>query len=315
MDRQGIKAFLKQFGGLGLTTADTGEWVNTQCLFPWKHERGQDRMPSAGISVHPDGVSFYNCYACKSKGSLASVLRQLGHYRKIDYREHIKLLEIGEEFNLTPGEWGEKEEKELPPEPLDARVHLGLYDTCYDHPYVLARSVSAATAEKIQLRYDPADSRGEPRILFPVFSRDNQFYGYSGRAVNPGVEPKARNYFGLKKKWLLLGVHLIAKKPQHIILVEGLFAYARFVENKQPVVASLGAELSEEQANILIDIGSPVYCFYDPDKAGIDGQKSVKKRLAKYLPVLKVRMPHDVNDVDNLTRAEIADMILDARLM
>lgn len=327
MNRQGIKAFIKKFGSKSCIIQDNQEWVNTQCLLPWKHSRGIDSRPSAGISVHDNSPSVYKCYGCGATAKLASLVRQIGERNKIDYSAYSIALDVEENTGISAREWPEEYTPEEPPPILDKDIYLDLYGTAYNNSYVLSRGVSNATAEKIQLRYDSADSTGEPRILFPVFSRTGGLYGFSGRAINDDAVPKIRNYYGLKKKWMLLGAHLLPKKPDYVILVEGLFGYARFVENNQNVVASMGADLSDYQAQILTEIGAPVYCFYDQksidkdtgeiieDAAGKAGTQVVKRKLKDHLPVLKVRLPRSAVDIDDLSKDQIEHMIRDARVM
>jgi len=163
--------------------------------------------------------------------------------------------------------------------------------------------------------------------LFPVYGYDKKLYGFSGRAVSKKTKLRVKDYHGLPKKHMLLGAHLIQPDDEFVILTEGLFDYANMVENGYPGLAMMCSALTDEQAEILKDIGRPVYFFHDDDKAGLEARDKVREKLCQYLPVLKVRYPAECTvetpegdlrppqDPAELSRKQIAKMLKDARLM
>lgn len=327
MNRNDIKLFLKEVFGPNTLMEDHTGWVSIRCpLAPWKHAGGKDTKPSSGISVKDDGTSIFHCLTCKSKGTVGWLL---GEYDKFSGENHAKQIRELEDEMFLGGvpEWGERPRTEVLGEPLDKDTYLDLYDSAAGHPYLLKRGISKATALELGLLYDPSDSRGEARILFPVYSRNGDLHGFSGRAVGKGVNPKVRDYHGLKKAMLLLGSHLIRDDDPYVVLVEGLMDWAMTVQNGQPAVASMHANLTEAQAEILKEIGKPVYVIYDRDEAGDSGRVKVKEALNGFLPLFKVRYPDRyvrdentgiyrlVSDPGELTGYEIADMIEDSRLL
>src|SRR5258706_1179217 len=313
MNREFVKTFIREVLG-DISTKDTEHWVNFSCCYSqWKHAHGVDRRPSAGISVLEDGPSIYWCFTCHSKYSLSRMLRELSRFTGEDFGNLETEINNAEIFIGNVPEWDDYRE-ELCQIPLDKEIYLDLYDSAENHPYVLGRGVGNETIQKLELLVDP-DNYGVERILFPIFDKNKNLFGFSGRATSDISSPKIRTYYGVKKKQLLLGAHLIDKKKiDYIILVEGLFGYARFVEHGQPVVASMGSDLSVPQAEILKDFGLPVYCFYDNDLSGRKGLSGVSQHLSKHIPVMKVRIPQGVNDIDDLSKLQIIRMMEDARL-
>jgi DNA primase len=152
-----------------------------------------------------------------------------------------------------------------------------------------------------------------PRILFPVYSPRGELYGFSGRATID-TRLKVRDYHGLKKSQVLLGVHQVGISS-HVILVEGLFAHAHLRTLGFPSVASLGANLAEGQASILKDLGKAVYIMYDPDKAGQKAVDQVKRTLSKYVPVLGTYYPEGYTDIDDLPKDAIINMLAEAEIL
>jgi DNA primase len=301
------------------------DWIQLPCPFAGRdHPNGSDRKPSFGIHINDKGESGFHCFSCKSKGPrLSSLVRKVAHLRNEDYDKlamKADSLEVCVEsvpFDYSPISSDE---------PLDPSIFEGLYDPIKDSKeakkYLKDRGVSLDAAKTMDLVFDP-DQR---RILFPVKGSRGEVYGFSGRGVSSEVFPKVRDYNGLNKSNHLLG-HENLTKSKPVLLVEGLFAYARMVELGvhffvEPV-ASLGSSLSDEQAEILKANEQPVYILYDNDEAGDIGiygkfRKGTKIKEAKgaidklseevtvYIPD---PWPDGKDDPDDLTLEELEVMI------
>lgn len=329
MDRSSIKELLKEVAGANVTLKDHPEWVGVPCLFAqWKHDTGKDSHPSAGVSVQESGTSIYNCHACHTKLPLSAMLQQLSDYSGSDYAGLIAQLknEIFLGGDLPP--WGRSPSVVSASlgEPLDEETYLDLFDSAEDHWYVRSRDINSATARQLGLLVDPDDA-GEERVLFPVYRAKGALYGFTGRATASGVYPPTRDYYGLPKRLLLLGMHLLPDDAKYVILVEGLFDQARLFQYGFPVVAHMGGHPTEHHIDMLLELGLPVYLFRDNDTAGKLLQEELKKtKLCRHLPVMKVRYPRrkvqdrngrlrNVNDPDELWASEIEHMIKDARIL
>ncbi len=332
MERQSIKDLVKEVAGPNAGMVDHQNWVSISCWFaPWKHGGGRDAKPSAGISVKKDERSIYNCQTCGMKGTLPYILEQLSAKTGEDYTDLLGGIDDEEFYGGDLQPWGvrPKDEAEAMPEPLDPDVYLDLYDTAYDHWYVSeTRGIDEDTARFIDLRVDPSDSAGEERILFPVYNHRGGFYGFTGRATRDGVYPPVRDYHGLPKRGLLLGSHLLPRDAKRVIVVEGLFDFARLIQYGQPAVAYMGGSLTELQVQVLIDIDLPVYYFRDNDETGERAQLKIVEELTlcKHVPVMKVRYPkrlvlgkdgkrRPIKDPDELSEEEVETMLAEARLL
>ena len=329
MERAEVHEFIKEVLGPATFMVDMEGWVSIRCpLAPWTHSTGQDTNPSAGVSVSPHGTSVFNCFTCHCKGPLPYLLKKLEMYTGDDWGHLIGPLEHGEFFGGSLPEWGEKAVHKDTLVPIDAELYLNLYDSAAGHPYLQRRGVSDDTAELLGLMLDPEDSEGDERILFPVYGVDKNLYGLSGRAVYPDARLKVRDYHGLKKRLLLLGSHLVdRKKDRYVILVEGLFDYAVMREYGQPAMAFMSSTLTVPQAEIVKDIGLPVYFFHDRDAAGIDARDNAKELLWKHVPVMGVQYPkrklrnkrtgevRELKDPAELRQEEVSEMLRSAKLL
>ncbi len=315
MQRDDIKVLIKNMFGPNAMTIDHQDWVMTQCPFaPYTHSRGSDRNPSFGVSVKEDSESNYHCFTCKMKGRLHGLPQRLAKVSEdegwLEYQQEIPADEtLG--GPLPTWENRKRKKKQDKVTVLD-HSYLHLYDKVGDHPYLKARGISAEAAAMMDLRVDP-DDHGVERILFPGFTAKGEFVGYTGRAITD-AQPKVRDYHGFPKRLILLGIERIDRK-QPLVLVEGLFDYANLKQHGYSAVASMHANLTDQQAVILKRLGLPVIVMYDKDKAGMDGREEVAKKLGKHLPLMKVKYPKGINDPGELTKNQIDRMLSKTRLL
>ena len=272
---------IKEYGSaLGMTLSDpnTDGWMMACCPFAGKtHSSGTDRNPSFGIHVDDAGFSGYHCFSCKQKGLFRDLPDALAWAREIDPHTYSALSQniMMEEIFLTPVPFDEMHKPEEEVVPLPPEIYDGLYDSAWSDPYareyLLDRGISKETAELLDLLFDPDQNR----ILFQILDEDRNLYGYTGRLTfEHDVYPKIRNYAGVRKEKFLLGEQLYqAGRP--VIVVEGLFAYAHLYQigahNHYNIVATMGSEMSDDQASLLISWGEETYILYDNDLAGEQG--------------------------------------------
>ena len=295
MDRDGIHDFIKEVAGPNAVIVDHDRWVSLHCvLAPWTHERGTDKTPSAGISVNDDGSSVYNCYACGTKkrsGPLVWLLRELEKYTGDSYKKIIKQIDGNEFLGGTLPEWGARKTSRRKEVNILDREYLDLFDSAKGHSYLESREITDDTVDYLGLMLDPEDHHGHERIVFPVFTHKGELAGFTGRATEAGVEPKVRDYYGLQKELLLLGSHLIHPTDPYVVVVEGLFDYAKVVQAGYPAVAAMHAGLTPYQLKVLLAVGKPVVLMYDNDEAGERAREVATEALQPYLPVSYCRYP------------------------
>lgn len=293
MERDQIKEVLLDVFGPNTELVDHPKWVGLRCpLAPWTHEKGADKLPSSGVSIKPDDISIFNCLACGTKGPLSRLIEKYDEKSGEDHSALVEELEDGEYLGGNVPQWGSREKANAKEKyRVLGKEYLDLYDPAVGHPYLAERGISDEAAEVMQLKVDDADSTGHERILFPVFTDQNELVGFTGRAVKERVDPRVRDYHGLQKRQCLLGIHLIKQEDPYIVIVEGLFDYAYMVQNDYPAVATMFAGLTSQQKAILISIGKPVILMYDNDLAGQDATDGAIKALRKYLPLRKVSYP------------------------
>lgn len=251
-------------------------WMNISCPFaPWTHASGTDSHPSFGITISDEDRSHYKCLACGVKGRLSSLPTKLGGYRKKNYselRHWAEMTEINAATNRPMPDWEDaiaEEDEDADQRELPSPELVESYPAAIGIPYLRKRGIQLPAVYRLNLRYDDY----QHRVLFPCYDQLGQFRGFTGRSVikgnneTRGKNPKVRDYYGLNKRMLFLGLR--GKQPGKKIISEGLFDYAAGVQHGYPAArAILGTSLTEEKVEILINEGEPVYFFMDNDLAG-----------------------------------------------
>ena len=255
---------------------------------------------------------------------MVKLVSKLAHLRGVNYTE----LAIDAACYDTSDEWGDYEERRSfePAVPIeDGDVLIEAYPPAWEERdcrrYLEERGIGEATAEKLNLRFDP-EAR---RVVFPVMDYRGRVYGMTGRSIIPNAHIKVKDYMGLKKDQLLLGEHLRGDL-RRCLVVEGLFALAHMVEigaldlGVVPI-ATMGSHMSGLQADSIIDLFDSAALLYDDDLAGDIGLwGKVDERgehegggavdlLSPHIPTKVLTYPKRTGDPDELTNNELRRML------
>ncbi|ALT58032.1 putative DNA primase [Pseudomonas phage SM1] len=330
MDRGTIKEVVRDVFGRSTEMIDTGDWVSMRCpLAPWTHDSGSDTHASAGVSVVEDGTSIFNCFTCKNTAPFHVMLTRYAEFTGEDLDDLIEELEEGEFLGprtiSSMDAWLTDNLQEVLM-PINEGIYMDLYDSAVGHPYLRQRGISNSTARKLELLFDPSDSEGEPRILFPVRGPGGELYGFSGRATRDTARLKVRDYHGLAKSHCVLGAHLVGPSDD-VVVVEGLVDYAVVHDMGACGCAVMHSTMTKFQAAIVAGFGAPTYLFYDNDSAGQKAIPIAANQLCQHVSVFRPTYPkvwipnsaekeggHFLKDPGEMTDEEFWEMKRTARL-
>lgn len=329
MNLEHAKSLLEKLGAKNMQVHDNK--VVCSCLFASKyHSSGQDSRPSFAFFANDQGFSGFICKACHLKGSAYKLIFLLGKAYNRDmseFQECARAYENSRDYFVFENLKTEIKKPEKPV-PLDSGA---IMQFCMDRDecrpgivYCANRGIDWKTWRKLGLLYD-AEQR---RVVFPVYGRDWNLYGFTGRSIDPGEKIKVRDYKGLPKKHLILGCERW-KRNYPVIIVEGLFGYAWLhkigVEKYANIGALLGSVLTKEKVEILENFGEPVYLMLDNDQGGDFGLFGITENGEKLVPgavdmlykkvlLFVPEWPYRKNgtqkdDPDQLTLKEINDIL------
>jgi DNA primase len=164
--------------------------------------------------------------------------------------------------------------------------------------YYSYRKITKGSIEKFQLGY----SEKQDMITIPVHAPDGMLLGFVGRSV----EGKTfKNTPGLPKSKTLFNIHRV-KAEDKVYVVESSFDAIRLDQVGMPAVATLGANVSNFQIELLQKYFNNIYVIADNDEAGDSMAKRVQDRSS--LPVSIIKLNKQYKDIGDMPDDEIKNL-------
>ncbi len=156
--------------------------------------------------------------------------------------------------------------------------------------YYAGRSISESSVKKFQLGF----SEKQDMVTIPVHSPDGIEVGFVGRSVE-GKEFK--NTPGLPKSKVLFNLHRV-KTSSKVYVVESSFDAIRLDQVGFPAVATLGANVSNVQTELLQKYFNNIIVIADNDEAGGNMKSKIVERLGSRVSVIKLDKQYkDIGDM------------------
>ena len=158
--------------------------------------------------------------------------------------------------------------------------------------YYSGRLITEDSIRKFSLGY----SEKQDMVTIPVHSPDGMEVGFVGRSVE-GKEFK--NTPGLPKSKILFNLHRV-KASSKVYVVESSFDAIRLDQCGFPAVATLGANVSNIQIELLQKYFNNVYVIADNDEAGGNMKDRIVERLGSRVSVIQLDKQYkDIGDMDD----------------
>ena len=158
--------------------------------------------------------------------------------------------------------------------------------------YYSGRLITEASIRKFDLGY----SEKQDMVTIPVASPDGVSVGFVGRSVE-GKEFK--NTPGLPKSKILFNLHRV-KTSSKVYVVESSFDAIRLDQCGFPAVATLGANVSKIQTDLLQKYFNEIYVIADNDEAGGNMKDKIIEKLGSRVNVIKLDKQYkDIGDMSD----------------
>ena len=242
--------------------------------------------------VHKENGLFF-CFSCQKTAPLIEVVM---HSSGRSYFEAARFIKSKEgETNLEA-----EVQKQLyaKPEfvPFDEvvlkRLYNGLLVSDRAKNYFKYRKINTESWSKFSLGY----SIKQDMVTVPVHSPDGIPIGFVGRSVE-GKEFK--NTPGLPKAKTLFNLHRV-KTSDNVYIVESSFDAIRLDQVGIPSVATLGANVSKAQVELLQKYFNNIVVVADNDEAGGNMKDRIIEKLGSRVSVIKLDKQYkDIGDMDD----------------
>lgn len=252
----------------------------------------------------------WHCFSCQESGNLYTFLKKVGVGLKKLKRDYGLLLD---ELNTT------RSSKKKSERPVSIPEHLlGMFDFC---PVELLK---AGFEEKTLRAFDVGYDCSRDRITYPIRTITGELVGIVGRRKD--TKQKYMPYEEELKQWnvhakappigkLLWNAHkvlpevLLSPYREPVVLVEGYkgcmwawqCGYTR-------VVHSFGSGITDEQAELIPELGNDVVIMYDGDSAGMYGTLKAGNKLRRSMNV-RVAQLMDGHQPDDLAVEDLEEVI------
>jgi DNA primase len=172
------------------------------------------------------------------------------------------------------------------------RLNRDAMDSARAMRYFNQRSITKASVEKFDLGY----SEKRDMVTIPVHSPDGMPVGFVGRSIE-GKEFK--NTPKLPKSKVLFNLHR-NKSSSKIYVVESSFDVIRLDQIGFPAVATLGANVSNIQIELLRKYFNNIIIIADNDEAGGNMKERAIERLGSRVSVLQLDKQYkDIGDMSD----------------
>ena len=250
-----------------------------------------DKRYRCGISRRPNGVVIhcFNCaFATEFKigeyfpKNLRDFLERIGvpstQVQRLKYKadQYRKMLSgnIAAQAVIPTTFRPSFQPAELPPNSytLEQWADNDLEDDDFFEVASYLFSRGDAIADPSQFYWSPETENDINRRLLIPFRYDGQIVGWTGRLIDPSSPTRPKYYNGVQPANYLFNNEVMALKRRFLLVVEGPLD-AKAVDG----VATLGAKLSNEQAQWLNTCGHQIIVLADRDSSG---QRMIDHALA-----------------------------------
>lgn len=316
------------------------------CPFPDHHEKS----PSFSVS---ENKQVYHCFGCKKSGNAYTFLQNhsgLSFTDAVEFlarRANIALPETFEEskektnkstffrINKFAAAFFHRQLKSLPEthivrkyliergldeETVD-EMKLGYAGDNWSDLYDFFREKNVPTEEAERLGLIKPKKNGyfdlfHHRLMFPIFSTQEDVVGFGGRVLDKEQKPKYLNSPEspvFHKGRIFYGLNVAAKfirQFDRVVIVEGymdqIAVYRAGIKN---IVATLGTALTEDHARLVQKYTSQVVLMFDGDFAGMNAaERSLIPMFSQGLCPLAVFLPESLDPDEYVKKYGVADL-------
>ncbi len=233
------------------------------------------------------------CFSCHHICDLTELVIKFSGRTFFEALRFIKSKETESNLELEVGRrLIEKPDYVLFDEILLQRLNAQALESPRAMRYYEGRLIEELSVNKFKLGY----SEKQDMVTIPVHSPDGMPVGFVGRSVE-GKEFK--NTPGLPKAKLLFNLHRV-KTATKVYVVESSFDAIRLDQVGLPAVATLGANVSNYQIELLKKYFNNICVVADNDEAGGNMKEKIIDKLGSRVTVIQLDKKYkDIGDMSN----------------
>ncbi len=254
------------------------------------------RTPAGEINKY---TGLFFCFSCSKTADLIELVM---HFSNRTYFESVRFIKSKEvETNILSevnNKLIEKEEWTEFDMSVVNRLHEQALNSERAKGYFAKRKITKESVTKFKLGY----SENQDMVSIPIQNNDGLCVGFVGRSVE-GKDFK--NTPKLPKSKLLFNLNRV-KTASKVYVVESSFDAIRLDQVGFPAVATLGANVSSKQIDLLQKYFSDIIIIADNDEAGGNMKEKIVERLNGNVTVINLDKQYkDIGDMDDKSIKEL----------
>lgn len=254
------------------------------------------RTPAGEINKY---TGLFFCFSCSKTADLIELVM---HFSNRTYFESVRFIKSKEvETNILSevnNKLIEKEEWTEFDMSVVNRLHEQALNSERAKEYFVKRKITKESVIKFKLGY----SENQDMVSIPIQNNDGLCVGFVGRSVE-GKDFK--NTSKLPKSKLLFNLNRV-KTASKVYVVESSFDAIRLDQVGFPAVATLGANVSSKQIDLLQKYFSDIIIIADNDEAGGNMKEKIVERLNGNVTVINLDKQYkDIGDMDDKSIKEL----------
>jgi DNA primase len=255
------------------------------------------RTPAGEVSKE-SGLFF--CFSCQQTVELQELIMKMTGR---SYFESIRFIKSKEKETNIEDLVNKKLYKPKEFIQYDELLIKRLNNQALDSPramrYFEGRQIFKRSVEKFSLGY----SEKQDMVTIPVQSPDGMTIGFVARTVE-GKEFK--NTPGLPKSKILFNLHRV-KQSNKVYVVESSFDAIRIDQVGFPAVATLGANVSSSQIELIKKYFNDVYIVSDNDNAGNTMANKLIDKIGSKAYIIKLNSKY--KDIGDMLDSDIIELL------
>lgn len=242
--------------------------------------------------VDKNSGMFY-CFSCQHVCDLIALVMQTSGRTYFEAVRYIKSKETETDLEFTINQTLVNKPDYIPYDELQIRrLNLQALESPRALRYYAGRLITEDSIRKFDLGF----SEKQDMVTIPVHSPDGIAVGFVGRSVE-GKEFK--NTPGLPKAKTLFNLHRV-KTSSKVYVVESSFDAIRLDQCGFPAVATLGANVSNFQTDLLQKYFNNIIVIADNDEAGGNMKDKIIERLGSRVSVVQLDKQYkDIGDMSD----------------
>ena len=257
------------------------------------------RTPAAEISK---SSGHFFCFGCQHSANLIEFVK---HCTSRSYFEACRLIDSKKSNTDILSEVSSVLSKSTEFVEYDQEVITRLHQNIMNDanspaiPYLKGRGITKDSVIKYQIGY----SESQDMVTVPVHSPDGICLGFVARSI----EGKSfKNSQGLPRSKTLFNVHRV-KISSQVFVVESTFDAIKIEQIGRPAVATLGANISNNQISLLKRYFNSIILLPDNDEAGRSQSHKMTEALGNVVTLGKI--PDKYKDISDMNNEELSNFI------